>query len=218
VIEVTQAEASSQMFPQAALDAAWNGREHTSIGNRSIEGFVPNGVFPTRGEDKWIAISCRSDDEWRALVAFMGSPGWAMRDEFAAAEGRAGHEDEIEERLAEWTAGRDRDELFRELQGAGVTAGPVLNAKEAAEDPHLAATGMWQRLPATADYPEVDFHTPAYHFERSDVGMRTPPALFGEHNHYVYRELLGLSEEEIARLREAGHIADTYAPEVTAPR
>jgi crotonobetainyl-CoA:carnitine CoA-transferase CaiB-like acyl-CoA transferase len=74
VIELSQAETSAAMFPQSAIDAAWNGNVHGSIGNRSIEGFVPNGVFPTAGNDEWIALSCRSDAEWAALVGFMGAP------------------------------------------------------------------------------------------------------------------------------------------------
>ena len=216
VIEVTQAECSAQMFPQAALDAAWNGREHRSIGNRSIEGFVPNGVFPTRGENCWMALSCRSEPEWRALVECMGRPAWALRPEFESAAGRAAAEAAIEAEIAAWTAARDREELFRELQAAGVTAGPVLNAADAANDPHLAATGAWKRLPATADYPETEFAVPPYRFSKSEVTLRTPPALFGEHNDYLYRELLGLDDETIARLREAGHLADRFAPEVTA--
>ena len=44
--------------------------------------------------------------------------------------------------------------------------------------------------------------------------LRTPPALLGEHNDYVYRELLGVSDEEYARLEADGHIATTYAPEI----
>jgi benzylsuccinate CoA-transferase BbsF subunit len=216
VIELAQVECSAQMFPQAALDAAWNGREQTSIGNRSIEGFVPNGVFPCRGADRWIAISCRSDAEWRALVAFMGRPGWALDAEFDTAAGRATKEDKIEEHLARWTAGRDQQELFHALQAAGVTAGPVLDAKDAAEDPHLARTGSWKPLPATADYPATDFTTPAYRFSKSDVGLRTPPALFGEHQDYVYRDLLGLGDQEFERLKAGGHIRDGYDAEVIA--
>lgn len=63
VIELSQAESSAQMFPQAALDAAWNGRDSGSIGIRSIEGFVPNGVFQCAGNDRWLALSCRNDAE-----------------------------------------------------------------------------------------------------------------------------------------------------------
>jgi crotonobetainyl-CoA:carnitine CoA-transferase CaiB-like acyl-CoA transferase len=213
VIEMAQVESSAQMFPQAALDAAWNGRAHGSVGNRSIEGFVPNGVFPTANADQWIAISCRSDSEWLALTEFMGRPAWATREEFETAHGRAASEDEIEERVAEWTATRERDDLFHALQAAGVTAGPVLNAKEAAEDPHLAASGAWKKLPATEDYPEVEWLRPAYRFSKSDVDLRQAPCLFAEHNDYVYREVLGISEQEMDRLREGGHIVDTFHPE-----
>ena len=210
VIELSQAECSAQMFPQAALDAAWNGREQHSIGNRSVEGYVPNGVFAARGDDRWISISCRSDAEWRALVDYMGRPGWAAEGALETANGRRANESMIEERLAEWCRERDRDELFRDLQAAGVTAGPVLNARDAAEDAHLAVSGAWTRLPATEDYPETDWVSPAYRFSKSGVRIRTSPALFGEHNDYVYREVLGCSDEEIAKLTEAGHIRDTF--------
>ena len=216
VIEMAQVESSAHMFPQAALDAAWNGRVHGSVGNRSIEGFVPNGVFPTSGSNRWIAISCRTDDEWRALVEFMGRPAWAIKPDYDSAAGRAAAEDTIEELLAEFTAGRERDDLFHGLQAVGVTAGPVLNAKEAAEDPHLAASGTWKRLPATEDYPEVDWLRPAYSFSKSDVDLRQAPCLFGEHNEYVYRDVLGLSEDEFERMRATGHVADTFAPEALA--
>jgi crotonobetainyl-CoA:carnitine CoA-transferase CaiB-like acyl-CoA transferase len=209
-IELSQLECSAQMFPQAALDFAWNGRVQTSIGNRSIEGFVPNGVFPTRGEDRWIAISCRDDAEWAALVEAMGRPDWAAEAALATAAGRAAVEDAIEERLAAWTRDQDGTELFHRLQADGVTAGPVLNAQDAAEDPHLAATGMWQTLPATEDYPETPFHTPPYRFSRSDVGIRTPPAPFGAHNEYVYREVLGVDGDALERLRAEGHIAEAF--------
>jgi benzylsuccinate CoA-transferase BbsF subunit len=216
VIEMAQVESSAHMFPQAALDAAWNGRAHGSVGNRSIEGFVPNGVFPTSGSNRWIAISCRTDEEWRALVEFMGRPAWAIKPDYDSAAGRAAAEDTIEVLLAEFTAGRERDDLFHGLQAVGVTAGPVLNAKEAAEDPHLAASGTWKRLPATEDYPEVDWLRPAYSFSKSDVDLRQAPCLFGEHNEYVYRDVLGLSEDEFERMRATGHVADTFAPEALA--
>ncbi|MEO8538725.1 MAG: CoA transferase [bacterium] len=216
VIEMAQVESSAHMFPQAALDAAWNGRAHGSLGNRSVEGFVPNGVFPTNKPNSWLALSCRTDREWAALVEHLGRPAWATETTLETVAGRAGAEDEIEERLADWTTQHDRDDLFHALQAAGVTAGPVLNAKDAAEDRHLAETGAWKRLPATEDYPEVDWLRPAYRFSKSDVDLREAPCLFGEHNDYVYREVLGLGDAEIESLRAAGHIADTFAPEALA--
>lgn len=216
IIELAQLEASSQMFFQSALDAAWNGRVHEAIGNRSIEGFVPNGVFPTEGADRWIAISCRSDDEWRNLVTFMGSPDWTTDASLATATGRAEREDEIEDRLAAFTANRDGTELFHALQSAGVTAGPVMDARDAATDPHLAQSGAWTPVPATEDYPDSIFGSPAWQFSKSDVRIRSAPCSLGEHNDYVYRDLLGFSDEEIARLTADGHIATSYTDHVIA--
>jgi crotonobetainyl-CoA:carnitine CoA-transferase CaiB-like acyl-CoA transferase len=95
-----------------------------------------------------------------------------------------------------------------------VTAGPVLNERQAAEDPHLAATGAWAEIPATEDYPATLLNAPPYQFSSSNVALRTPPALLGEHNDYVYREVLGLADAEIAGLEAAGHITTTYANEV----
>ncbi len=214
VIELAQLEASSQMFPQSTLDAAWNGRTHRTIGNRSIEGFVPNGVFPCSGQDRWIVISCRTDGEWAALVEFMGRPRWASDASLESAEGRAAAQDALEERLAAWTDDRDRDDLFHALQAAGVTAGPVLDAKDVTENPHLYGTSVWQTLPATADYPETDFSRPPYRFSASDVRIRSAPAPFAEHNDYVYRDVLGFSDEEFEKLEAAGHIRNRYDDEV----
>ena len=213
-IELAQAECSASMFPQAALDAAWNGRSSSSIGNRSTEGFAPNGVFAARGEDRWLALSCRSDAEWQALVDFLGRPAWATAPALETAEGRRAAEDAIEAELAAVVAARDRDELFRDLQNAGVTAGPVLSAKDATEDPQAIQSPTWKRLDATEDYPATEFPAPSFTFSRSDVTLRTPPALLGEHNDYVYRELLGISDEEHATLEAGGHITTTYADEI----
>ena len=213
VIEMAQVESSAHMFPQAALDAAWNGRAHRSIGNRSIEGFVPNGVFPTAGTDRWIAISCRSDQEWRAWWSSWAiqrgphPPPW-LRPQ---AEPRTRTPSRNTSRGG--TATRERDELFHALQAAGVTAGPVLHAGEAAEDPHLRGNRNLEAALCNGDYPEVDWLRPAYRFTNSDIDLRTPPCLFGEHNDYVYRDLLGFDEDTIERLRAAGHVAGTFAPE-----
>jgi crotonobetainyl-CoA:carnitine CoA-transferase CaiB-like acyl-CoA transferase len=209
-IELAQLEASAQMFPQAAMDGAWNNRGATSIGNRSIEGSVPNGVFPCAGDDRWIAISCRDDEEWDALVGFMGAPAWAVDGALATAPGRREQEDSIEKHLAAFTATRDRNELFHSLQAAGVTAGPVLSNADVCADPHLAATGAFTPLPATDDYPATEWLQPPYRFSESDVRIRTAPALFGQHNDYVYREVLGYSDAEIDELRRLGHITTRY--------
>ncbi len=218
IIELAQAECSASMFPQAALDAAWNNRDSTTIGNRSIEGFVPNGVFLTRKKlnenDRWIAISCRDNDEWASLVNYMGDPEWAKKADLDVIEGRIKVQEMIEERLFDFTMTRDRDELFRDLQQAGVTAGPVLSAADAIDDEHLQQSGVWQDLPATEDYPASPFPAPSLQFSRSNVAIRKVPAAFGVDNNYLYKELLGLDDEVIAKLKSDGHITDVFSKEI----
>ena len=86
----------------------------------------------------------------------------------------------------------------------------MLNNADVCNDPHLAATGAFRPLPATEDYPAVEWLNPAYRFSESDVGIRSEPALFGQHNDYVYRELLGYNDAEVEEYRRLGHIADRY--------
>jgi crotonobetainyl-CoA:carnitine CoA-transferase CaiB-like acyl-CoA transferase len=120
----------------------------------------------------------------------------------------------IEERLFDFTMTRDRDELFRDLQQAGVTAGPVLSAADAIDDEHLQQSGVWQDLPATEDYPASPFPAPSLQFSRSNVAIRKVPAAFGVDNNYLYKELLGLDDEVIAKLKSDGHITDVFSKEI----
>ena len=41
-----------------------------------------------------------------------------------------------------------------------------------------------------------------------------PPVTFGEHNDYIYRDVLKMPDAEIESLRAAGHIATEYDPSV----
>ncbi|MDZ7727320.1 MAG: hypothetical protein U5Q44_03505 [Dehalococcoidia bacterium] len=55
-----------------------------------------------------------------------------------------------------------------------------------------------------------EFGVPAMHFSESDVTLRKPPALFGQHNEYVYREVLGYSDDQVQKLRDEGHIRERF--------
>ena len=108
----------------------------------------------------------------------------------------------------------DRTDLMRRLQAAGVTAAAVIRQREMFDDPHLAARGYFQSVP----HPEAGTHPlagPAYRMSRTPVGIRTPAPTLGEHNEYVYREILGLSEDEYRELLAAGITGDTYADSAT---
>lgn len=220
-IEMAQAENAAAMFAQAYMNYSFNSEVEQAIGNRSIyaaDGQAPSGVYPCvspggpeTGDDRWIAITVTSNATWDALRAEMGDPEWARDPELGTAAGRAAAQDLIDEKLAEWTAGFEDDELFARLQAAGVAAAPVLEASRVLDDPHVQARNLYLPQELQDDIGVHNYPRPIYDFPESEGGIRRPPVAFGQDNDYVYRELLGISDEEYTRLEAEGHIATSFS-------
>ncbi|MEU8146895.1 CoA transferase [Nonomuraea sp. NPDC048901] len=164
---------------------------------------VPHGVYPTSGDDRWLALAVRGDEEWRRLAEHAGVPELAALAS-AGLEERRGREDEIDDALAVWCSRHDGASLAAELQGLGIAAAVVATGRDLVEaDEHLAARGFYPVL-------EHPIAGPVRHegivIRMSDTpGALTAPApLLGEHTDAVLLELLGMDEEELARLRDAG--------------
>jgi crotonobetainyl-CoA:carnitine CoA-transferase CaiB-like acyl-CoA transferase len=163
---------------------------------------APHGVFPCRGDDRWVALAVESDEQWHALAGAVGRPGLAGR--FPTLAARQRHEDEIDGILGAWTADRDRDEVAATLQAAGVAAAPVEDGRDLVDgDGHLRARGFYVEL----DHPVAG---PALHegiavrLTDTPGAVRRPAPRLGEHTDEVLSTLAGMSEIEIVRLREAG--------------
>lgn len=220
LIEIAQAENAAAMFTQAIMDYSLNGNIQGAIGNRDVHGRYPCGVYPAKSpggpetaDDHWIAISVESDDEWQGLVSAMGGPEWARDSRFATNAGRAEHFREIDRKIAEYTASYDDYDIMTRLQAAGVPAAPVLEASRLYEDPHMRARGFFRKQHQQSS-GEYEYTGPMWQFPETPVDFYQPPIMFGEHNDYVYRELLGYSDDEIEKLRTAGQITTEYAPHV----
>jgi crotonobetainyl-CoA:carnitine CoA-transferase CaiB-like acyl-CoA transferase len=202
-IDTSQLEATAPLIGPALLDYTVNGVNQGPRGNRSLYApWAPHGAFPCRGEDRWIAIAVRNDDEWRALVKLMGEPGWAGGS-FETAEGRVAGQPELEERIAAWTSSQDAESLMDELCGAGIPAGVVQNAADLLNDAQLQSRDFY----VSAQHPElgtVRFDGFPASFSGPGFEVRRPAPLLGEHNDYVFKELLRLREAEVADLAEAG--------------
>ena len=220
-IEMAQAENAAAMFAQAYMNYSLNREVDHAIGNRSIyaaDGQAPCGVYPClspggadTGDDRWIAITVTSDATWEALRTAMGDPEWAQAPELATGEGRAAAQDFLDEKLAEWTAGFEDEDLFARLQAAGIAAAPVLEASRVLDDPHVQARNLYVQQELQDDIGVHRYPRPIYDFPESEGGIRRPPVAFGQDNDYVYRELLGVSDEEYARLEAEGHIATAFS-------
>jgi crotonobetainyl-CoA:carnitine CoA-transferase CaiB-like acyl-CoA transferase len=214
-IEFAQSENMLPHLGEFFLDAQMNQRDAGPLGNHHPR-MAPHNVYPCAGEGTWVTIAVADDAEWQRLCAALGQPDWAVQARFLTTAGRLQHQDELDQALATWTRQRTPTEVVHHLQAHGVTSGPVLSAADAYKDPHLQTRGFFTRVThpdaGTHDYPGVLWqmsHTPST--------IRRPPCCLGEHNTYVYGELLGYSPEEMEQLKAAGHIGDTYVEALLTP-
>ena len=209
-IDASQTESGIFVAGGAILDWSANGREWERSGNRSpYQPAAPHGVYPCVGEDRWLAIACFDDVAWEALAKFIGD-GWTADARFATLAGRIEHQDELDRRVATWTATVDAYDAMERLQRAGVPAGVCQTAADRCDrDPQLAHLQWLTEVVGTkigrwpvAEMPVKLSETPAY---AGGVADRGAPC-YGEDNEWVLGELLGIGTADIARLAEDGVI------------
>jgi len=205
MIDLSQFEASCAVLGPMLLDVMVNGRNIDPPGNRSQENpAAPHGVYRCRGEDRWCAIAVFGDEEWRRFVTAVDTPPWSADPRFASLDGRLGHRDALDALVETWTLERTPEEIAERLQQAGVRAGVVADAEDlCVRDPHLQARGYWVRA-KTPEGTDVILDGIPYRLSRTPAYVAGPGPLLGEHTAEVLRDLLGLSDAEIATLRAEG--------------
>ena len=215
-IDASMYEAGISAVGPALLNEQKTGQSPPRAGNRH-SWMAPHGCYPCKGDDRWVVIAVNSDEAWRATREAMGNPAWAQDPRFDSMKGRWEHQDEMDPHIAEWTSQRDSYEVFHLLQKAGVAAGPVLNGKDLLLDPQLQDVGVFDKF--THDEERVG--TRIYQGRPYQMS-RTPGSIdfvstFGEDNHYVLSELLGLGDAELQSLLEQGVIANDPDEEEKEP-
>jgi benzylsuccinate CoA-transferase BbsF subunit len=203
-VDVSQHEAGLQFIAPAILDYQANGKDLTRRGNRDDTG-VPHGVYPAKGNDNWIAIGIFTDSQWRALIHLMGDKELIGSERFSTCEGRKKNEDELDDRIARWTANCDNRQLMDLLQSKGIPAGAVLNAEGTHNDPQLAHRNHFWKLNHSVIGPHT-YDAGGFRFSNTPALPRMPAPCVGEHNDYAYTKLLGFSDEEFATLMGKGII------------
>jgi len=197
-LDVAQHQGSLQFVSPLLLDYQVNKRVAGRMANRDCRG-APHGNFPCAGEDRWCAISIFSDEEWQAFCKVMGSPEWVGDPRFATLKGRQEHEDELEPLVSAWTLGETDRDVMKNMQAAGVRAAAVSTPEDQMEhDEQLKYREFYQ----WREHPELGPYRPP---RQPCVLSKTPcqierAPLYGEHNEYAFKEILGMSDDEIAEL------------------
>jgi len=193
-LDFSQMEAATHFLAPAIVDAQTGGPALTRAGNEE-HGIAPHGVYRCAGEDRWIAIECHHDDEWRSLAVEMRRSDLAALGAAERWERRA----ELDEVITAFTSRQNADGLQLRLQAHGICAHQVQNTGEACSDAQLTHRGWirWRPQPY-ARQAVVDF--PPYLLSRSpgDYGWAGPT--YGQHAQEVLEGILGYDDERITEL------------------
>ena len=199
-IDLAQAEAASHFLTPAILDYQINGHCQTCIGNRDGN-WAPHGVYPVRGDDRFIAIACETDEHWRSLRELL--PALHEVDASATVMERMAQQDALDAAIAAFTRECDGESLENDLQSRGVPCARVLNSPELVADAQLAARHHFQTIP----HPEGETTTiegARFSLSRSQPARETSAPTFSRDMMYVFNEVLGYNDEQIGALLVAG--------------
>jgi crotonobetainyl-CoA:carnitine CoA-transferase CaiB-like acyl-CoA transferase len=187
---------AQQMAP--ALRMAQLGQAPGRSGNRGGD-LLLQGVYPTLGQDRWIAISLFEPSDWERLGALIGGQ-WPSAAALRAADDAS--LDAIDARIGAWTATGADFALMERLQAAGIAAGVVADLEDLVErDPQLRARGALQPL----DHPRLGrfgHHAVPYRLSHTPAQM-TPAPLLGQHTRTICQQILGMSDADYDALAAA---------------
>lgn len=198
-IDLSSSEAMSVVIGDTFMDYAMNSRNPTRKGNRDST-MSPHNCYSCQGDDKWISIAIASDEEWQAFCNAIGNPDWARDDRFSDTYSRKANEEELDRLISDWTINHTPYEAMEILQRAGVAAMPSFNSEELFNNPHLKERGCFTEVehPVTGKQKMVGV---PWKLSATPAKITRHAPLFGEHNKYVFGELLSMSDNDIEELQ-----------------
>ncbi len=200
-VEVAMLEGEMQVVADALLDYAVNGRIQKRGGN-THPSMAPHGVYRCAGDDRWLAIACENDEQWVALCRAIGRAELASDAQYADVVSRIHNRAEIDAVISDWTCTQDAVAAMASLEAAGVPAGLARTVAELAEQVMGGVRGFLQLVehPAGGTLPHA---RAAFTLSKTPARIAHAP-LYAQDADYVFRGLLRMSAEEVARLAEAG--------------
>jgi crotonobetainyl-CoA:carnitine CoA-transferase CaiB-like acyl-CoA transferase len=191
--DLSMTETMIAALPEPILAWAMSRTVLEARGNRDPI-VAPQGCYPAAGDDRWLALSVLDDAAWPRLCEVIGRPDLAADPGLATADGRRAHHDTLDTAIAEWTRTRDAFEAASTLQAAGVAATPTLTALDIIADEHLAARSFVSEVERLEGGSRHTLGAPWMIDGQRPNRFRRAPTV-GEDNEYVFKTLLGLSDQ-----------------------
>lgn len=167
-------------------------------GNRSTNN-APRNTYKT-SDGKWVAISTSAQRIAERVLELVGHPEVIDEPWFTTGHGRAAHVDMLDAYVGEWIAKRTRDEVLTAFTEAGAAIGPVYNAQDIVEDPHIRETEMLVEVD-DEDLGPLLQHNVMWRLTKSPGRIRFTGRALGQDTQTVLDEL-GYTTDEISQLRK----------------
>ncbi len=201
-IDQSQSESALHFLTPAFLDYAANARMEQGRGNDDIND-APHGVYPALGDDRWIAVACRTDAHWCALCHVMNRDDLARHEDFATITARQLNSSRLDQIIGEWTRRLTAIDAEVLLQGSGIPAGALQDSKDVSDDPQLASRGYLTELKHPI-YGRTVVEGSRFLLSRTPAEITGPAPTIGGDSQYVLQSILGYDDERITELVTAG--------------
>ena len=193
-IDLSQLESATHAtIGEHLLEYAVNGTQVKPKGNRHRH-YAPQGCYRCKGEDAWVTITIRTEEEWQRFCQVAGHSEWLGDYRFSGRKARRVNHDELDRKIESWTKELGKHEIMNLLQGESIPAGAVFDMDDLNRDPHLK-----DRQYFSSDVDENGKRFMGMPFQLSGVKahVRKAGPNLGEHNIDILTTLLDRSVEDV---------------------
>ena len=201
-IDVALLDVQVACLANQAMNYLATGVSPKRLGN-AHPNIVPYQDFPSADGNFILAVG--NDGQFRKFCEVAGIANFADDPRFVTNKARVAHRAELIPLLRQATVFKTTAQWIEQLEKAGVPCGPINDLQQVFADPQVQARGLRLDLPNALGSSTPQVASPL-RLSATPVAYRSAPPLLGQHTEALLQRLLGMSETQIAELREAGVI------------
>tara|TARA_B100001559_G_scaffold93540_1_gene78315 strand:+ start:31 stop:1293 length:1263 start_codon:yes stop_codon:yes gene_type:complete len=199
-IDLSQAETFIPHLTKYLMEYSMNNKNPIQIGNRHPSR-APQGVYKCIGDDQWIAISIRNDNDWGNLCNLFQINEPINNSLYKHALARIEHHDDIDKIINKWTKQHDKFQLMHLLQKNSIPSAAIQNEREIVQNEHLVERKYFTKI----NHPIAGEHSypkNIWQFQNIQDPLFERANIYGENNEEILSSLLGFSQKDIGIMWE----------------